>query len=86
MGCDGLCVHVRRFLQQAACGPGGACGPEMQRSPPSPSAGRGTLVPALSALDATVIPALTAVLVTSAAEAAGDSTTGVSGILLPNAS
>jgi hypothetical protein len=40
----------------------------------------------LSASDAAVIPAPTATLVTSAADAAGDSTTGISGILLPNAS
>jgi hypothetical protein len=37
-------------------------------------------------LDATVALALAAALVTSAAEADGDSTTGVSGALLPNAS
>jgi hypothetical protein len=43
------------------------------------------LAPALSASDATIVPALPAALVTSAAEAAGDSTTGVSLILLPNA-
>jgi hypothetical protein len=46
----------------------------------------GALVPTLSASDAAVALALTTVLVTSAAEAADDSTTGVSGILLPNAS
>jgi hypothetical protein len=46
----------------------------------------GAQVPALSASDAAVVPALTAVLVTSAAEATGDSTTGVSGNLLANAS
>jgi hypothetical protein len=46
----------------------------------------GALVPALSASDATIIPASTVALVTSAAEAASDSTTGVSGNLLPNAS
>jgi hypothetical protein len=37
-------------------------------------------------LDAAVVPAPTAALVMSAAEAAGDSTTGVSGNLVPNAS
>jgi hypothetical protein len=42
------------------------------------------LVPALSTSDAAVTPAPAAALVTSAAEAAGDSTTGASGILLPN--
>jgi hypothetical protein len=40
----------------------------------------------LSASDAAVVPAPTTALVTSAAEAAGDSTTSVSGNLLPNAS
>jgi hypothetical protein len=40
----------------------------------------------LSASDAAVVPAPTAALVTSVAEAAGDSTTGISDILLPNAS
>jgi hypothetical protein len=40
----------------------------------------------LSASNAVVVPALPTALVTSAAEAAGDSTTGVSGILLPNSS
>jgi hypothetical protein len=45
----------------------------------------GIMVPALFASDAAVAPAPTAELVTSAAEAAGDSTTGVSGNLLPNA-
>jgi hypothetical protein len=45
----------------------------------------GALVPALSASDAAVVPTPTATLVTSAAKAVGDSTTGVSGILLPNA-
>jgi hypothetical protein len=38
----------------------------------------------LSASDAVVVPAPTAALVTSAAEITGDSTTSVSGILLPN--
>jgi hypothetical protein len=37
-------------------------------------------------MDAAVVPAPTAALVTSGAEAAGDSTTGVPNILLPNAS
>jgi hypothetical protein len=37
-------------------------------------------------LDAAVVPAPTVALVTSAAEATSESTTGVSGILLPNAS
>jgi hypothetical protein len=46
----------------------------------------GALFPALSTSDAAVAPALTAALVTSAAEAAGDSTTGISSTLLPNAS
>jgi hypothetical protein len=40
----------------------------------------------LSASDAAVVPAPTAVLVTSAAKATGDSTTSISGIYLPNAS
>jgi hypothetical protein len=67
-------------------GPGAACGPEVQRSPPSPSAVGGALVPALSASDVAVVPAPTAALVTSAAEATGDSTTRVSGNCLPHAS
>jgi hypothetical protein len=46
----------------------------------------GALVPALSVSDTAIAPAPPAVLVMSAAEIAGDSTTGVSGILLPNAS
>jgi hypothetical protein len=52
---------------------------------PTPGS-RGALVPALSASVASVVPTLVAVLITSAAEAAGDSTTGVSGALLPKTS
>jgi hypothetical protein len=70
----------------AACGPGAGCGPEVQISPTSSPAVGAALVPALSASDAAVVPARTAALVTSVAEATGDSTTGVSDILLPNAS
>jgi hypothetical protein len=70
----------------AACGPGAACGLEVQRSPLSPPVVGGALVPSLSSSDAAVVLALTAALITSAAEVAGDSTTGVSSILLPNAS
>jgi hypothetical protein len=40
----------------------------------------------LSASGAVVVPTPAVVLVTSVAEAAGDSTIGVSGALLPNAS
>jgi hypothetical protein len=58
----------------------------VQRSPPSPSTEEGTLVPALSASDAAVVPVSRDVLVTSAIDIAGDYTTGVSCILLPNAS
>jgi hypothetical protein len=58
----------------------------LQRSLPSPLAVGGALVLALSASDAVVVPALMAALVMSAAEAAGDSTTSVSGIILQNAS
>jgi hypothetical protein len=61
-------------------------GPEVQRSPPLPSAVGDALVPALSASDVVVVPAPSAALVTSAAEITGYSTTSVSGILLPNAS
>jgi hypothetical protein len=43
-------------------------------------------VPALPALGAAVVPTPAVVLITSAAEAAGDSTTSVSSSLLPNAS
>jgi hypothetical protein len=46
----------------------------------------GALVLALSASNAVVIPAPIDAIVTSVAEAAGDSTTGVFGNLLPNAS
>jgi hypothetical protein len=46
----------------------------------------GALVPTLSASDAAIVPAPMVALVTSAAEAASDSTTGVSGNLLPKAS
>jgi hypothetical protein len=46
----------------------------------------GALVLALSASDAVVVPDTTVALVALAAEATGDSTTGVSGNLLPNAS
>jgi hypothetical protein len=43
------------------------------------------LVPALSASDAAIVLAPTAALVMSAADAVGDSATGVFGNLLPNA-
>jgi hypothetical protein len=46
----------------------------------------GALVLAFSASDATVAPAPVAALITSAAEAAGDSITAISGTLLSNAS
>jgi hypothetical protein len=58
----------------------------VQSLPPSPLAVGGALVLALSASAAAVVPAPTAALVTSVAEAAGDSITDVPGILLPNAS
>jgi hypothetical protein len=68
------------------CEGGSSCSSEVPRSPPPPPVAGGTLVPALSASDAAVAPAPTAALVTSTVEAAGDSITGVSGTLLPNAS
>jgi hypothetical protein len=67
------------------CEPGVACGVEVPRSPPLAPVVGGVLVAALSALDAAVVPAPTAALVTSATEAAGDSTTSVSDNLLPKA-
>jgi hypothetical protein len=67
-------------------GGGTSYGSEVPRSPPSPSVVGGALVLALFASDAAVAPAPAAALVASAAEAAGDSTTDVSGTLLPNTS
>jgi hypothetical protein len=58
----------------------------VQRSPPSALAVGGARVRTLSASDTAVVPAPTATLITSVAEAAGDSTTGISGNFLPNAS
>jgi hypothetical protein len=52
---------------------------------PTPGSG-GAQVPTLSVSGATVVPTLAAALVMSAREAVGDSTAGVSGALLPNAS
>jgi hypothetical protein len=58
----------------------------MQRSPPSSSVAGVVLVTALSASDAAVAPVPPAALVTSVVETAGDSPTGDSFALLPNAS
>jgi hypothetical protein len=65
---------------------GSSYGPEVPRPPPSPSVVGGVLVPALSVSGTAVVATRAAALVTSAAEAAGDSTMGASGALVPKAS
>jgi hypothetical protein len=87
-------TYRHRSSSSTACMPsakmppdgGSSYGQEVPQPPPSPSVAGGTLVPALSVSGAAVVPTPAAALVMLVAEAAGDSTTGASGALVPNAS